>query len=369
MTVNHDYNTPEKGQTNWDVPLNENFKRLDADVEIRDSASNVENYDPKQGSKFLASDTGDVYIGDGTEWQSLGTIGERTSNLGGLTVARPGDVQAALDDATYDADWAHAPYNRVVLESGTIYRPTDTWVVGPNTILDFNGALVRPDHSSDVIHVGQRSKLIRPYIDARLTSWSDAAMIVLDTAFGGQYTGPTAPQIGDCRLFAPSGTGTGIVLRDSTEDGMGGGLTIDGQVQGFDRGVRLIADGGSDAFVNTVRLRLKLSKYVVGIEHSAVPGAATNGNYLYVDTQPLKGTSEWLWKLGTESRINTMIGHVWDTSKFKDETVWYIPSDGGWNNTLVDLHQFLGDWQMVDESGRATNGIFRWRSESYQRKE
>jgi hypothetical protein len=68
MTPNHGYNTPEAGTLDWHVPLNENFEKLDTKSEIRDSEANLGQYTPKNGAKFLATDTGRRYLGDGTEW-------------------------------------------------------------------------------------------------------------------------------------------------------------------------------------------------------------------------------------------------------------------------------------------------------------
>mgnify|MGYP006270240781 CR=1 FL=1 len=68
MTSNHDYNTPAEGTVDWDVPLNENFRQIDTDAEIRDLDENIGQYSPKDGSKFLAVDTGTRYLGDGSEW-------------------------------------------------------------------------------------------------------------------------------------------------------------------------------------------------------------------------------------------------------------------------------------------------------------
>jgi hypothetical protein len=73
--MNHDYNTPVEGSTNWHVPLNENFEALDIDVEIRDAEANRSNYDPVEGSKYLATDSGRIYLGTGSEWQAVGTSG------------------------------------------------------------------------------------------------------------------------------------------------------------------------------------------------------------------------------------------------------------------------------------------------------
>lgn len=68
MTTNHDYNTPEAGTTDWHIPLNDNFDRIDTDVEIRDVESNLSDYEPKQDAKFLSTDTERVFLGDGEQW-------------------------------------------------------------------------------------------------------------------------------------------------------------------------------------------------------------------------------------------------------------------------------------------------------------
>jgi hypothetical protein len=77
MTDNHSYNTPARGATDWHVPLNDNFERLDADVEVRDRESSRGDYVPKAGAKFFASDTGATFIGDGSNWNRLAASGER----------------------------------------------------------------------------------------------------------------------------------------------------------------------------------------------------------------------------------------------------------------------------------------------------
>ncbi|UPW00952.1 hypothetical protein M0R88_02355 [Halorussus gelatinilyticus] len=79
MTDYHDYNTPEEGATDWHVPLNENFEKIDGDVEIRDEEANRSKYTPKAGAKFLATDTEAEYLGDGSEWKKLATSGKSPS--------------------------------------------------------------------------------------------------------------------------------------------------------------------------------------------------------------------------------------------------------------------------------------------------
>jgi len=68
MTDNHNYSTPPEGMEDWHRPLNENFKSIDADVEIRDTQNNLTNYTPKDGAKFFATDTGATFLADGTSW-------------------------------------------------------------------------------------------------------------------------------------------------------------------------------------------------------------------------------------------------------------------------------------------------------------
>jgi len=95
MTRNHDYNRPSEGTLNWDVPLNENFAALDTDIEIRDADANRTDYEAKAGAKFLATDTGAVYIGDGTDWQELGSV--RSVTVGSSEPSDPSEGDIWID--------------------------------------------------------------------------------------------------------------------------------------------------------------------------------------------------------------------------------------------------------------------------------
>ncbi len=72
--ANQRYNTPDAGTLDWHLPLNENFKQLDRDVEVRDLEANKSNYEPAAGAKFLATDTAAVYTGDGSSWNLVGYV-------------------------------------------------------------------------------------------------------------------------------------------------------------------------------------------------------------------------------------------------------------------------------------------------------
>lgn len=67
-TTNHEYNVPDQGDQDWHQPLNENFEDFEVDIELRDQEANLGDYTPTDGAKFLATDTGVVYVGDGGSW-------------------------------------------------------------------------------------------------------------------------------------------------------------------------------------------------------------------------------------------------------------------------------------------------------------
>lgn len=95
-TPNHNYNTPTEGTTDWHIPLNANFDRLDTDIEIRGPERDKGEYEPKQGTKYEATDTGAVYYGNGTSWmladRKLNSIG--ANNINGVKVPDGNDIDA-----------------------------------------------------------------------------------------------------------------------------------------------------------------------------------------------------------------------------------------------------------------------------------
>jgi len=121
MTENHDYNTPAEGTTDWHIPLNENFEKIDNDVEIRDTDSNRDSYQPKEGAKYFSTDTGDVYIGNGSSWNAI-SAGTSDDNPRFNSVnANETYVNAQLSDVIVyqDDGTTRAVGNDGVVESGT----------------------------------------------------------------------------------------------------------------------------------------------------------------------------------------------------------------------------------------------------------
>lgn len=67
-TDNHGYQLFSDGEDSWEH--RSDFNALEVDIEVRDTETNIGNYTPHNGAKFLATDTGNIYIGDGSSWGS-----------------------------------------------------------------------------------------------------------------------------------------------------------------------------------------------------------------------------------------------------------------------------------------------------------
>ncbi|PSP42870.1 hypothetical protein BRC66_00480 [Halobacteriales archaeon QH_2_66_30] len=125
-TPNHKYNVPNQGQQDWHVPLNDNFEAFEVDIELRDKEANLGDYTPTDGAKFLATDTGVVYVGDGNNWN-------------------PAFISAgydpSADEATFTATVV-APTLDVGSLTGQLTGGTElTSIAGTNLSIDSNGQL------------------------------------------------------------------------------------------------------------------------------------------------------------------------------------------------------------------------------------
>ena len=125
-TPNHKYNVPNQGQQDWHVPLNDNFEAFEVDIELRDEEANLGDYTPTDGAKFLATDTGVVYVGDGNDWN-------------------PAFISAgydpSADEATFTATVV-APTLDVGSLTGQLTGGTElTSIAGTNLSIDSNGQL------------------------------------------------------------------------------------------------------------------------------------------------------------------------------------------------------------------------------------
>lgn len=67
-TDNHDIEKPEERSAPWTEAYHALADLVDITAEIRDQASALDRYKPKNGALFRATDTGEIWRGTGTEW-------------------------------------------------------------------------------------------------------------------------------------------------------------------------------------------------------------------------------------------------------------------------------------------------------------
>lgn len=145
MTDNQDYTTPTIGQeTGWGAELNANFEDLDTDVEIRDTDANKGNYTPKDGAMYRATDTGAIYIGNGTSWvladleaDSIKSNSVETDDAK-LTTDFSSIGTSALSGQTFasgDDSWSVRGYHTLVGTSATGIARTPTYSANRHSAL------------------------------------------------------------------------------------------------------------------------------------------------------------------------------------------------------------------------------------------
>jgi len=123
QTTLHNWEVPVRGDTDYTETFDTLFDTLDNAVEIRDVAANRSDYNPDVDAKFVATDTGAVYIGDGSSWnriaygsnESLGTQSNPIPNTSHFESISTED--ANIGDATLGATGIHE-FNENVPDDG-----------------------------------------------------------------------------------------------------------------------------------------------------------------------------------------------------------------------------------------------------------
>ncbi|PAU85572.1 hypothetical protein CK500_02580 [Halorubrum salipaludis] len=212
MTDNHQYETPAEGTLDWDEPLNRNFERIDTDVEIRDTDASRSNYAAKAGAKFLATDTGNVYLGDGGSWSQLGTIGSGGSSGDGsgdgvFSLLLAGNVVAigknntsprAVDPAGTDTPIQDALDIVAAAGGGEVRLPTG--------VVEETGP-IRPYEETQILGLGV--EISKVAITDR-----DADGILFD-----RDSGVSRVRLDGFALNGPAGTGpTGVAIHHTNRD-------------------------------------------------------------------------------------------------------------------------------------------------------
>lgn len=75
-TPNHDLNLYEQGDEDW--THTPDMETIEERLIVRDLGENRDDYTPYADALFFARDSKTWYVGDGTSWTRLGTIGEST---------------------------------------------------------------------------------------------------------------------------------------------------------------------------------------------------------------------------------------------------------------------------------------------------
>ena len=177
MTTNHNYETPAQGTVDWHIPLNDNFRRIDADMEVRDVESNLGQYEPKSNAKFLATDTKKIFLGDGNQWNQWVSFND-LNDVGVKYVSDINNLQSVIDSFAQNGGGATQGGGRIVLTEG-VHQPdpsnlpyqlpggvTLTGVGKGGTKIDMSGIsetlfeVDRSDYSSNEDYVSIRDMLI-----------------------------------------------------------------------------------------------------------------------------------------------------------------------------------------------------------------
>jgi len=383
------YNTPAEGTLDWHVPLNENFEKLDSHVELRDAESNLSQYDPKTGSKFLATDTGTVYIGDGSNWNRVGTLSTSDGSVSeaddGTLIAPPGEVQSVIDQASKSHTWAQGPSRTVRLVSGENYFPSDTIELKRNVRLECNGARIVPDGDFNVIEMYRGTQLVDPFIDTRPVGWS-STQVVVGAPDAEKIEPANRATVEDAYLMGDKGEGIGLQFRGGSRPCSM--QVASGNISGFDIAIDCYASGsdtsGQGDWSNGNRFSGTITDFRIGVNHRS-EGAEVSGNVFNLMVQPSSDVSEWLWYMEDDPRSesergdnsyvkgsNTMVVYPWDTALFKDNNpyhesgdrrapIWYLGKGKNYGNSLVDQSGTLGNQFIVNNSDHPDrNGIFTY---------
>lgn len=380
-TANHDYRRPSKGTENWHRPLNRNFARIDTGVEIRDKKGNRQEYEPKENAKFLATDSGEIYLGDGDQWQKIGQLvtGATESNVDGTIVAPPGDLQSAIDRASTGSDWAQSPMQTVKLVSGQNYKIDSTIKIRPNVRVECNGARIVPTKNVNIFEVYRGTQLIEPFCDTRGTDWN-ATQVVIGPEDASSLGVLNRTWVKDAFLVGTPGKGIGLQFRG--DDGPCSLQYASGTISGFNRAIDIYA-AGSEArynFSNGNQFEGRIRNFRIGLSMRS-EGAPVSGNFLRLQAQPSEKVSEWLWKMDRDPRNerknnkylmkgNTVIARAWDVQNYESNNpyygdddrkspVWFIGRGNRYGNSLWDIGGVLSNEYIVNNSDTPSrNGIF-----------
>lgn len=69
LTTNHGLQLWAAGELDWEH--RDDMQHIERTLTIRDFDANLSNYTPYDGARFEATDTGAIYLGDGSNWDAI----------------------------------------------------------------------------------------------------------------------------------------------------------------------------------------------------------------------------------------------------------------------------------------------------------
>jgi hypothetical protein len=368
MTENHGYETPSEGSADWHVPLNDNFERIDTDVEIRDTEANLDQYQPNSNAKFLATDTGSVYIGDGQQWQRLGSV---TTGQRRLRWGEPGNLQATLDNAGDDSGLPDdGPMEAVACVPGARY--TNPIKVPQGVHLISNGATFDIDSDVDVWTLDSGASVSGSAtinVDSVSSYTSSAVLVDANQATStpialdaGQAN--TTNMMGEFRIIGDQPgagmdptDGAAFELRGAPEPG--GYITHcyfgDLQIRGFNNAILCDAQG----FLNDNRFTVDAANCNYFFHHCNTSTAQDREAKIWVTNSHIQGDA-FQHAFWNELHMKSIrfYGHVEDPQRFQNSIIrgpmMKIFPTARWNFSTQTKHGVeKADWGI----GTTVNGI------------
>lgn len=291
MTNNHDYNTPAEGTSDWHVPINQNFEQIDKDVEIRDKDTNKGSYEPKDGAKFFATDSGNVYLGDGSSWNAVSTgTSDDNPSFNSVNTQETYNNAQAVDVAVYQNNGT----TRAIGKNGVIDKGSNPSAVIQSAIQSGRYIEITGDYDlTEEITVTQQNRVI----DASAATFSTSQDIKLwhfDSADWNRITTGVLDLTDSGRVALDLHSSMGNYVDVKLRGIPGGTFTEDdGIVSGtYNRtGVRLKGRGGSNSrgtYWNKLRVTnpygLGGNKGGVGMTFrtsDGVDGGGANANFIH----------------------------------------------------------------------------------------
>jgi hypothetical protein len=138
-TDNHTFPTPDKADPDYADTFQQFFTQIDERVLISDIESNRSQYTPYEDAKFISTDSGTIYVGNGTSWIDVTT-----------------ETDPTYTSVSLESGWSiteNADDEIVILDTNdyTIYRrddANDKWVTDT---IDIDGII----DGSGTLHTGQ----------------------------------------------------------------------------------------------------------------------------------------------------------------------------------------------------------------------